>query len=116
MSQTLKATISLEIDGQPVAGYPIIKTITVDELQSFNYEKVAGGQVAMPLGEIANVKFLLVRADTATILRLDSQTDAGIELDANGILLIIGGTNDGAAPATISNDADAIIKGIAAGT
>ncbi len=111
--QTVKVTLNVEIDSVQVEGYPIIKQLTIDELQSFNYEKVTGGgYVAVPVSELSTVQFLLLRPSQSVTIRLNGQGDAGIVLAANSVLLIAGATID---TATLVSST-AIVKGIGAGT
>ncbi len=120
MSSNVKVTINVEIDGQQVEGYPLIKRLTVDELQQFNYEKATGGgYVALPVDQLSNIQFLVLKPTEQITLRLDAQTDAGIVIAANGIVLLVGVTiDDGTTRATIDNSSGAIavIKGIGGGT
>ena len=117
--QTVKVTLNVEIDSQQVEGYPIIKQLSVDELQSFNYEKVTGGgYVAAPISELSTVQLLLLRPSQAVTVRLNNQSDGGIPLAANGVVLIAGATIDTATLVSVNNasGSTAIVKGMGAGT
>ena len=118
--QTVKVTINIEIDGVQLEGYPLIKRLSVDEVQQFNYEKAdGGGFIAMPVDQLSNIQLLIVKPSRQVTLRLDAQTDAGIVVDANGILLLAGVTIDDAATRATVNNASGVVvvlKGIGAGT
>src|SRR5437870_8642523 len=102
--QTVKVTLNVEIDSQQVEGYPIVKQLTADELQGFTYEKAdGGGYVAVPVGELSTVQFLLLRPSQAVTIRLNGQSDAGIMLSANSVLLIAGATIDTATLVSVNN-------------
>jgi hypothetical protein len=117
---TIKISIDCEIDGVRVPGYPLSRRISVDETQQFSVVRAtAGGYVATPTSDLASLKALILNSDQAVTLRLDGQSDAGIELNAGGIIAIIDATIDAGAStnATVSNasGSDAQVEGIAAG-
>lgn len=122
--ESLEASLVIRRNGVVVQN--ITRRIEVDEIQSFNYEKAADNDVttfsALPADQIATIQFLLARSNKAVTIRLDGQTDAGIVLNAGGLLLIVDATIDagaGASNAKVNNpdDADtALIEGFAAGT
>jgi hypothetical protein len=117
---TAKITLNLEIDGQQIEGYPLVKRINLDEIQQFSYEKAASASYTdIPATEISNIQLLLIRPSQQLTIRLNGQSDAGIVLSANGILLVLDGTlNAVAANAQVSNASGsvAIVKGVAGGT
>lgn len=123
---SLELTVTLRRDGYPVTGFPVTRRIEVDEIQSFKYEKAADNDsttfAAVPADQIATIQALLLRTSKAVTLRLDGQTDAGIALNAGGMIVILDCTIDagaGASNCKINNpdDADtALIEGLAAGT
>lgn len=125
MSATLEFTLSIKKDGELLPESFIIKRLTVDEIQSFNYEQVAHGDAvtftALPAGEIATINALILRSDKVVTLRLDGQSDAGIEIKAGGMIILTDVTIDagaGASNAKLNNNSGgtAILKGFVAGT
>lgn len=121
----LKLSIQLEIDGNPVSGFPLVRRITVDELQQYQYEEPDDGDTvtfsALPADQIASIQALLVQTDQEITLRFDGQSDAGIVLNSGGIILILDGTIDagaGASNAKVNNNSGTIanLKGFAGGT
>jgi len=121
----LKVSLNVELDGQPVLGFPVIRRAVVDEVQQYEYEQAAHGDAvtfsAVPADQIAAIQLLILRPDQQVTLRLDGQTDAGIVLDADSILLILGATIDagaGSSNAKLNNNsgATAVIRGLAGGT
>ncbi len=99
---------------------------TVAEVQAFNYEEPADNDSttfsALPTAQIASIQALILRAlEQPITLRLDGQSDAGIVINAGGIIVIIDATIDAGATtnATVNNpDAteDSQLKGLAGGT
>jgi len=123
----LKVTVLVEVDGQPVPGFPYVRRVVADEVQAFNpTTKVGDGNgttfTALPTSAITTMQGLLVRADQDVTIRLDGQTDAGVLLKAGGLLLIIDSTiNAGATTnATVNlNQAASVIasvRGLAIGS
>ena len=121
---TLKATVNLELNGVSLSGYPVVKRLELDESQEFRYEKVDDTDgvtfIALPTSQIDSIQAIAIQADQQLTFRFDGQTDAGILLNAGGLILIIDATIDAAAAtnATVNNNVQptANITGIAAGT
>ena len=120
----LRLTVNLEMDGEIVPGYPKIKRISVDESQSFRMEKADDGDAttftALPTAQLGEVQALIVEADQQITHRLDGQTDAGVVMNAGGILIIFNADLDASATTNITSNnntgSTANIKGIVGGT
>ena len=121
---TLKATVNLELDGVSIPGFPVVRRLEMPESQSFRYEKVDDGNgstfLAVPTAQIASIQALVVQTDQQLTFRFDGQTDAGILLNAGGLILVMDATIDASATTniTVNNNVQptANITGIAAGT
>jgi len=123
---SVKVVVDVEIDGVKVPGFPLTRRITVDEVQHFDYEEGADNDTttysALPTAQVASIQALILRPTEQPItLRLDAQTDAGIIINAGGLIVIVDATIDAGATtnATVNNpDASALsrLKGFAAGT
>lgn len=121
MADTIDITISIKRNGRELQNFPKQYRKLVDEVQEFSYEKAdGGGYAAIPTTQLDEVQILAVTADQQITLRLDGQSDAGVLLNANGLLLIIDGDLDAGAStnATLDNSSGstAIITGFGAGT
>lgn len=97
----------------------VTRRIEVPEVQTFNYNEAADADAttfsSLPISVLATLKALFVRTNKAVTIRLDGQTDAGIDLNPGGLLLILDGAVVGA---TINNPATAeaaVIEGIGVG-
>lgn len=117
---TIKVIVDVELDGKRLPGFPWIRRKEVNEAQQFDATRATGGgYVALPTAEMATLQVLLVRADQAVTVRLDNQSDAGIELAAGGILIVADATIDAGAAlnALLSNasGSDAQVEGLAGG-
>ena len=123
---SIKLSVNLEIDGVTVTGFPLIRRLSVDEIQHFDYEEGADNDTttfsALPTAQIAAIQALLLRPlEQPITLRLDAQSDAGIIINAGGLIVIMDATIDAGAStnATVNNpDASALsrLKGFAGGT
>jgi len=118
----IKVTVTVEVDGQVVDGFPYVRRLVVDQIQTFNpYSKVvdAGTFASLPVEKMATLQALVVRPDRQVTVRLDGQSDAGLVLNAEGILLILDADADASATtnATISNvsGATATVRGLGGG-
>jgi len=93
MSETLKVTVNIERNGQAIPGFPLVKRLTVDEIQqAAPYEKADDGDgttfSTLPTTQMAELNFLFITADQKLTFRLDGQSDAGIVLNATGFILL----------------------------
>ena len=123
---SLELSVMVKRDGIASPGFPVTRRIEIDEIQSFKYDKAADNDSttfsAVPADQIASIQALCIRTSKAITLRLDGQTDAGIVLNAGGMIVILDATIDagaGASNASVNNpdDADvALVEGFAAGT
>lgn len=93
----LECIVRLEIEGVPVEGFPIRRTVqngkalTVDELQAFNpIARAKDGFRSLPVEEIDELQVLAVQPDKNVTLRLDGQTSKGIPIRTHGLVFIFG--------------------------
>lgn len=124
MAEQLEIALLIRRNGELLPGFPKIRRLTVDEIQSFVYEQAnqgAGVFAAVPLDQIATIQALLVIPTQQVTLRLDGQSDTGIVINANGLLLLLDATIDagaGASNAQLNNVSGSVatIEGLGAGT
>lgn len=92
MSTTWTVTVTIKEDGVTVPGFPVTKTLATTESAGKQIMARAdgAGYVDLPLSELGNVDLLYVESDQALTLRFNDQSDAGIPLDASGLLLAVG--------------------------
>lgn len=120
---SIEVTLTIKVDGMPLPGMPIQKRLEVDEHTGrVEFEQATGGGYAALPGTsaLSEVQFLFLRANKAVTLRLDGQSDAGIPLNAHGLILIMDADIDVGAStnATLDNGsgATALVQALAAGT
>ena len=124
MSQNLKVTVSVELDGNAVAGFPVTRRISLAETYQFAYEHTDDGDTTtfttIPDSKVAETQALVLLSDQAVTVRLDGQTDAGLTLNANGLLLFIDTDVDAGAGSNIvlnnNSGSTANIVGVGGGT
>lgn len=118
----LEVELTVRQDGVPVAGYPLKRRISVDEIEGFDIEKADdnGSFSNVFGGQLGEVQVLLLRSTKQITLRLDAQSDAGIVINANGLLLAFDVDVDAGAATntTVSNDSGetANLRGLVGGT
>lgn len=115
----IKVTIDVELDGKRISGYPFSRRIEITEQQAFEYlEVTGGGYVSIPSSALATLSTLVLKTDKALTLRLQNQSDAGLVINAGGIIALVDValTSGASTNATLSNasGSDATIEGIAA--
>lgn len=91
---TLEATLLLKQDGVDVPGFPVTRRLFVVTTESDNDGTLPPDAAFHPFGGLAptqNVSFIQT-LDQAVTVRLNGQSDAGIVLNAGGLLLVFGGT------------------------
>lgn len=111
----LKILVLVEQDGVVLPGFPLVQRVVTEQVMPWTpVTLAAGGFTSLPLGSIASLKTLIVRPDRLVTLRYDGQTDAGIEIEPNGLLLVLGGRAD--AGITASAVDPTTIHGLAAGS
>ena len=117
----LELRVSATLDGNAVSGFPLSRTLTVTEAQSFNVQLgTAAGAVVLPDNQIQSLQALLVTADQPTSLSLNASAGGTITLAAGGLLLLLDATFAGDQSLTnnrVTNTGavDASLRGFAAG-
>lgn len=84
-------TINLTEDGRQLTGFPIVKSKTVNESkgrQSIKRPDAAATFTELPLTDLNAVNVLVLQSDQDTTVRFNDQSDAGIPLNANAVLVL----------------------------
>lgn len=120
----VKVTVSVEIDGQPISGFPVVRRLEVSEVQAFDYIQPNHGDdttfSGVPADLLDTIRALVVRVDQDMTLRLNGQTDTGIALKSGGLIIVLDGELDagaGSANASLNNNSgeQAVVRGLAGG-
>jgi hypothetical protein len=124
---SIRIALSVEVDGQPVPGTPIVRRLTADEVQQFDFEKAGDADAvtftALPADQLAEIQMLLLQSDKLITLRLQNQSDAGLKINPGGVVFLLNVDIDagaGALNAKINSNVAAgilaAIRGLAGGT
>jgi hypothetical protein len=106
-TSTARLVIDAALDGQPVAGFPLERRLTVGALTASPVTRAADGDgvvTARPLATLGALLLLVVTADAPVRLALGGQTEDGttdLGLGTDGLLLLAG--LDGLASVTSAN-------------
>lgn len=87
---SLVLTINLTEDGSSIPGFPISRTVTSTETtgrQTFT-RATGGGYLELPIAELADVNLVVLTTDKDVTVRFNDQSDGGLPLDANGVLVL----------------------------
>lgn len=118
---TLELTLLLKQDGVAVPGFPIVRRVAVDSVETFDQPfDDNGAGVYTAVGGVVEASVIIFRSlDQPVIVRLNGQTNAGNDLLAGGVLVIFGGDIDAgvATNLTVNNDSGSAtqIQGVIAG-
>lgn len=127
---TLKATLTLDLDGVALPGFPVIRRLAVAETQQFSYEEAddttSTTWSAVPAAQVDTLQFVFLRADRGVNLRFnDGQTDTDtmgvLPLNTAGFMLIFDTTiNAGAGSPNLrvnnNSGGTAVLRGLVGGT
>ena len=101
---TLEFTVLVKRDGQPISGYPLVRKLTVTEVENKVFTQATGGGfTAMTVGPLASLTGLVIQPDQQLSVRLNGQAAGEWVLNANGLLLILDATINTAALASLQN-------------
>lgn len=88
----LQVTIDIKEDGQPLPGFPLTQqaTLGASSGRSSYTRSSTSGFVDLALGELETLNVLFAHVDRAVTLQFNDQSDAGIPLLADGLVLLFG--------------------------
>lgn len=98
---TIQWTLDVKEDGATLPGFPITKSVVVTEsLGRATYTRPTGaGFTELQLGDLGSITVFFLQPSETVTLRFNDQTDQGLPLSSNGIMVLI----DGAIPGTATN-------------
>jgi len=120
----IEITITAKQDGVPLPNFPFVRRIQAVEQEGFNFAQPTSASFVavpgLPLSTGALINALVLTADQAIAVHLNNQNaaDAGILLNAGGLLILIDSNFASLPLVTIQNNSGQTsnIKGLAAGT
>lgn len=113
MATAIELHVALDVDGVPVPGYPLRRTLALGSLHPFApIPREAELTVFRPgpAEQLHKLTLLAVQPDQDVTVRLAAQSDHGIPVKAGGLLLLFaaGLCQDPRLNVTIRNDSDAV--------
>ncbi len=94
---TIEVDLTIKVDGEPILGSPITKTLTVSQKELLSVARASAGGYLAVGSDIASLSLLFLRADQSFGVKLNGSATA-FTLNANGLLLMVDGLiNVGAA-------------------
>lgn len=113
MATTIELHVALDVDGVPIPGYPLRRTLELGTLHPFApipREVEVSVFRPGPAEQLHELKLLAIQPDQDVTVRLSAQSDHGIPVLAGGLLLFFdaGMCNDPRLNVTIRNDSDAV--------
>ncbi len=117
----IKVTVLVEQDGVPIPGFPFTQRVAVEQVAPwspfFQGASAPGVFTPVPAPSINVLQALVMRPDATILVRFASQTDEGLEIAPNGLLVVLGcNVDDGTAlNATVYAQDDVNVRGLAAG-
>lgn len=96
MASTVRVSLNVEIDNEPIRGFPVVRSISVDELLgAMRLEQASGGgSTALPgISEVATRQFLLFETDQAVTMRFGTGAAGDLTLAANSLVLVVNGNH-----------------------
>jgi hypothetical protein len=99
-------TLTIQEDGVTIPGFPVVKTLTTAESagRQVLVRASGGGYVNLPVAELGDVNLLMVDTTQALSIRFNDQTDAGLPMNASGLLLLVNSAIPSGATAKVSAD------------
>lgn len=119
MASNIRVTVLVEVDGEPVRGFPIQRRFTVDETQAFAYEKTTGGGFAdLPDNQLTTGQFVLLQPDRTVSFRFSDGAAGATSVDVNagGLLLVFDGSWANGIEVSNASGSTALIRGQVGGT
>ena len=122
---TLEITISLKMNGQEVTshGFPFIRRKEVDEVQMFDYTKADDSDdttfTSAPIQQLDEVQVYVAKVDAAAKKRFDNQSDASVNMNAGGMVVLFDVDIDAGSATNVLVNANGVtpqIVGLAGGT
>lgn len=120
---SVEIAVTLKMDGALLSGFPVIKRLEVDEATGrvvFEQPNGGGYAVVASTSILSEIQVLFLQPDKQVTVRLDGQSDAGIVLNAHGLLIIVDADIDAGALTNVTTDnssgSTALIRAFAGGT
>ena len=113
MAKIAKVTVTVEIDGAPVRGFPISRRLSLDETTSFSIDVASGGFTDLPVAAIGTKQLFFLQPAGTTTFQFGNGAAGNLQVNSGGFLLGVDCTHasDIEASPSSSTVIDAIIGG-----
>jgi hypothetical protein len=86
---TFRVSVYVEVDDQPLTNFPIVRRITTTDSQPLRTTRAAEAFTPLPSGEMTTIAVAIVQANQAVQVAVNGVTTAPIQLNANGLLILV---------------------------
>lgn len=127
---SISLSLTVELDGQPLSGFPIVRRSVVSRSIAFQVSQATAGNTTsfsqLPLTSLSTCTFFVLHVDQPVTVRMGDQADAAdrpvVPLTRGGLLLFLDGgitetgTNPG--PIRVNNNSGQTVnlQGVGAGS
>lgn len=116
MPSVLEVQVTAKLNGRILPNFPQYRRVQLDETQQFSVEQATGGgYLPIQATQISTLQALVLNPSTLVTVRIAGQSDAGLAINAGGLLLILD-----ASTTTVSVDnssgSTVLLEGLAGGT
>jgi len=118
---TLRCEVMLTLDGQPVSGFPYVRTLSASSVQPYEFAyTVSASNIALPNPYIVTESALVVQPAGNVAIRMQGVGSDIVTLNGGGLLLMLDVVQDltGGKNETVRNltAAPNLVKGLVLGT
>jgi hypothetical protein len=119
MAANIRVILSVEIDNEPIRGYPLVRRLSVDELVGFQYEQAdSSGFTDIPDAVLTTGQFVLIQPDQNVDVQFsDGAAGANsVQVNAGGLLLVLDGSWSNGIEVDNNSGSTVLVKGQVGGT
>jgi len=89
----VEVEVHVRVDGQMQPGFPLTRSLTVSQWQGIGVQKSGAdgaSYVGLPtVDALTEIDFLILKADQVMGFRFQNQSDAGLVMNASGLMILI---------------------------
>lgn len=89
MAKTARVTVQLELDGQPVRGFPVSRRLLLDETQDFSIDVASGAFSDLPVSSIATKQLVFLQPNQTTTFQFGNGVAGNIQISPGGFLVLV---------------------------
>ena len=89
MAKIAKVTVTVEIDGAPVRGFPLSRRLSLDETASFSSDFTTGSFVDLPISFITTKQLVYAAPASTSTFQFGNGAAGNIQINSGGFLLLV---------------------------